>query len=459
MKIPAYWRERGRWVEWVLFLVMLWWCFTMARDAMSLEYLPQPFFYDTDDTFRDWFSTAIWAHEEGAYDTWLTVYPPLSFLILKVLGTPSCYEYAPWATVRDCDWVGLAALHAIYVVNAVLLSICFLRIDRKTALPRAFTITAGMPMLFGLERGNIILLCFTFMMLGYGPLLRSARLRLLFVGLAVNMKVYLIAGVLIHLVRRRWLWTELALLSTLGVYLVTYLLFGDGSPAQIVGNLINFATGTKPNQLLDFWYPNTYVALRYVLAESDAPVNNFMGSDTVDAIVLAIDISVHTAQAVILAATAAAWFRPELVTPYRLTLLGLSFAMITTETSAYTQPMLFLFVFMERWKGWLRPLAIGSVYLLCLPGDYGVGSSGAFLQYSYLWGHYVTADRFLAVGMFTRPFLLMLPSTFLGLHTILLVAKDVRAHGWQSNWRYRFSAEGMAAMARHWGAPSAQVKG
>jgi hypothetical protein len=274
------------------------------------------------------------------------------------------------------------------------------------------------------------------MMFAYGPLLKSARWRIFFIGLSVNMKVYLISGVLIHLVKRRWLWTELAVISIVMVYIVSYLLFGDGTPKQIVDNLINFATGAKASQLLDFWYPNTYVALRYVLGESDAPVNNFLGSDQVNQILLAMTWSTRTAQAVILAATAATWFRPELVPTYRLTLLGLSFAMITTETSAYTQPLLFLFVFMEPWKGWLRSMAISSVYLLCLPGDIGLGSSGAFHEFSYLWQRYVTADRFLAVGMFTRPLILMLPSTFLGLHTILVVAKDIRDHGWRSPWRY-----------------------
>jgi hypothetical protein len=436
MKFWDYWRRNGRWIECLLALFMLFCGIKMVVDALQLQYLPQPFFYDTDDTFRDWFSTAIWAHEQGAYDTWLTVYPPLSFVILKVVGTPSCYEYAPWQTVRDCDWGGMLALHVIYVINAVIVSIYFMKIDRRTALPRAFAITAGMPMLFGLERGNIILLAFTFMMFAYGPLLKSARWRIFFIGLSVNMKVYLISGVLIHLVKRRWLWTELAVISIVMVYIVSYLLFGDGTPKQIVDNLINFATGAKASQLLDFWYPNTYVALRYVLGESDAPMNNFLGSDQVNQILLAMTWSTRTAQAVILAATAATWFRPELVPTYRLTLLGLSFAMITTETSAYTQPLLFLFVFMEPWKGWLRPMAISSVYLLCLPGDIGLGSSGAFHEFSYLWQRYVTADRFLAVGMFTRPLILMLPSTFLGLHTILVVAKDIRDHGWRSPWRY-----------------------
>lgn len=437
MKLSAYWRENGRWFEWALAIVMVLCCCNMLNQALHLQYLPQPFFYDTDDTFRDWFSTSIWSHEEGAYDTWLTVYPPLSFVILKVLSAPSCYEYAPWQTVRDCDWVGMWAIHIIFVINAVVVSIYYMKIDRKTALPRAFTITAGMPMLFGLERGNIILLCFTFLMLGFGPLLRSARWKLFWVGMAVNMKVYLIAGVLIHLVKRRWLWTELALLSIIGVYIVSYLLFGDGTPSQIVGNLINFANGNKAGSLLDFWYPNTYVALRYVLGESDVPVNNFMGSDQINQILMAMTWSTRISQGMILAATAAAFFRPELVTSYRLTMFGLSFAMITTETSAYTQPLMFLFVFMEPWKGWLRPLAIGSVYLLCLPGDIGVGSSGSFQQFSYLWGRYVTADRFLAVGMFTRPLIFMLPSFFLGLHTILLVARDIRDNGWESRWRYR----------------------
>src|SRR5205085_286297 len=104
---------------------------------------------------------------------------------------------------------------------------------------------------------------------GYGPLVRSARLRWILIGLAVNFKIYLVAGVFVHLLKRRWLWVQGVVLATVGIYLVSYLIMGEGTPIEIFDNLVNFGTGIKPNQILDFWYSNTYNALQYVIVESD----------------------------------------------------------------------------------------------------------------------------------------------------------------------------------------------
>ena len=65
-------------------------------------YLPQPFVFDTNDTFMDWFNTAYWAHHPGAYDIWQSIYPPLSFVFLKLVGLPGCYLDSPFYA-RDCD--------------------------------------------------------------------------------------------------------------------------------------------------------------------------------------------------------------------------------------------------------------------------------------------------------------------------------------------------------------------
>ncbi len=428
-----------QWLEWVFAAGVLACGLWVAYLTVTEWYFPQPFFYDTDDTFRDWYSTAIWAHEQGAYDTWLSVYPPLTFAVLKFLGIPACYEYAPLSTVRDCDWLGIAVIHGFYVLNAVLVSIIYMRMDRKTALPRAFTITAGMPMLFGLERGNVILLCFTCVMLAWGPLVRSARWRWLNVGMVVNFKVYMIAAVLVQLVRRRWLWVESAVLGIVFVYLVSFLVYGEGTPKEIVDNLVNFAQGfySAEVSILSFWYPNTFNPLHLVLSDSYAPVTTLIGEDAVVWGLFIITAAMRTGQLMALLAIASAWLRPEAVAPHRLTLLAISFVMITQETSAYTQPIMFYFVFMERWKGWLVPIAISLTYLVSLPGDVMLGGGLWFMQFSYIADQFVIVERGLGVGMFLRPFGLILITVLFSLDTMALVLRDIRRDGWQHRWRFR----------------------
>lgn len=439
MKLPDHLRQQGRWLEWVLAAAVLAGLLHMAYLTVAYQYFPQPFFYDTDDTFRDWFSTAIWAHEKGAYDTWLTVYPPLSFLFLKYAGLPQCYIYAPLSTVRDCDWLGIVLIHVIYVANIFIAARLFMKIDRRTALPRSFALTAGMPMLFGLERGNLVLLCFTCIMLGWGPLVRSARLRWLFVGLAINLKVYLIAGVATQLLRRRWRWVEGALLATILVYIVSYGLYGEGTPKEIVDNLVNFAEGflSTPSSVMDVWYPNTYKPLYYILTKAEIPITSMIGSDLVEAGAIAIPAAVYGTQAMIVLAALASWVRPEAVPPFRLAFLGIALAMITSEASAYTQPVMFLFVFMERWEGITRTLAIIITYILCIPGDILVADPLPVLQFSYIADHYVITLQGIALGMFLRPMGLLLLALLLSMHTIAVVWNDIRMQGWKDRWRFR----------------------
>ncbi len=433
-------KERSRWplrVETFFALLVLAGLIYISTLTVTNGYFPQPFFWDRDDTFRDWFSTAIWAHEEGAYDAWLTVYPPVSFAILKVLGNPACYIHMVDKVARECDWIGIVAIHAFYVLNGVLVSRIYMKIDRRTAWQRSFAITAGMPMLFGLERGNLILITFTFLMLGFGPLVKSARWRWFCVAFAVNMKVYLIAAVAVQLIKRRWLWVEGVTLMIVAIYLVSYLIYGAGTPIEVYKNLVNFASGATPNSVLEIWYANTYNALHYVLAESDAPVSYFLSSDEISLALLIIPLTQHSTQALIVFACAAAWVRPEVVPAYRLTFLAIAMAMVTSEASGYTQPLMFFFVFMEPWKGWLRPLAIASCYILSIPGEIPLGASLSVLQYSYIGQRYVFAEEGLALGMLVRPMLLVLPVCFLSILTILDVWKDIRFQGWSERWRFR----------------------
>lgn len=448
MTRPETTRRKGEWIEWVMALAVLAGFIYMAVLTVQNGYFPQPFFWDADDTYRDWFSTAIWAYDPGAYDTWLTVYPPLSFVVLKVFSLSSCYEFAFDKTARACDWVGIVTIHLLYVVNAVLISKTMMKIDRQTALPRSFALVAGMPMIFGLERGNLILLCFTCVLLGFGPLVKSARWRWLNVGIAVNLKIYLIAGIFIHLVRRRWRWFEGTLIATVVVYLLSFGLYGAGTPGEIYANLVNYATGTTPNNVLDIWYPNTFVPLHYVLAESDAPVTLFVSSDLIKLILFLIPLFTYTAQATIVAAAAATWLRPEVVPPFRLTFFAFALAMITSEASAYTQPILFLFVFMERWSGWARPAAIVCCYVLCIPGEIWLGAPAPTLQYSYISGRYVFYEAGLSLGMFLKPLLLMMPAYFLGIMTIRDVWRDIRFQGWKDRWRFRGDLPLLPGVAR-----------
>jgi hypothetical protein len=403
----------------------------------SEGYLPQPFFYEPSDTYMDWFNTAYWARDPGVYDNWRTIYPPLSFVVLRLLGINSCYAGSEGLTVRDCDWVGLVAIHAIFVLNIVLVALTFRKIDRRTALPRAIALSSGLPMLYALERGNVLLLCFTAMLLGFGPLLKSARLRWLCAGIAVNFKIYLIATIGAQLLRRRWLWVEGALIATLAVYLLSYGLLGAGTPREIVTNITDYSSGFVAAQILDIWYPVTYQPLLSLLHGESFPVTSLLGSRTSEVGLLILPILIRTGQLSLLLAAVATWLRPEAVPPFRVAFIGTALALISSEAGGYTQVLIILFVFMEPWRGIARPIAITICYILCLPGEIVISGVPSLVRDSFLAGHEVQVDFGVGLGMLLRPGLVILTAISLSAATLHDVWADIRTQGWRHRWRYR----------------------
>lgn len=408
------------------------------------HYLPQPFLYDKSDTFGDWFNTATWARDNGVYDSWSSVYPPLSFVFLRLVGVDRCYSTPSidglLAELRVCDWVGLWAIWLIFALNVVLVWRTFRKLDDpKTALPRTICVGLGLPMLDGVERGNLMLITFTCLILALGPILRSARLRWLFAGLAVNFKVYLIAAVIPLLLKRRWRWVECALVSVVLVYLCSYAILGYGTPAEIANNIFQFSNGVIYN-ILDIWHATTYGPLISLMTEGNFPFAFFIGSQNVDRILLILPALQHLTQLSLIAAAVAAWMRPEVVPTYRVISIGLLFTMVTSDAGMYSIAYFMLFVMMEPWRGVGRRWAIVACYILALPLDIPIGQLPSTAADFYVGNIRGFVDNYVVVGPFIRPFIIMTIAMALSLTTIREVWQDVRLQGWAGRWRLRRDA-------------------
>jgi hypothetical protein len=421
----------GRLIEWLLAAAVGAGLIWSILHLVLFKYLPTPFFYEPQDTWMDWFNTAYWAHQPGAYDTWGTIYPPLSFVVLKFVTFGGCYPFAEQYSSRDCDTYGAVTLHLFYLLNVVLIAKTFLKIDRRTALPRAFAMAAGLPMVFALERGNIILLCFTCLMLAYGPLLRSARLRWLFAALAINFKVYLIGSLFAQLLKRRWRWFEGATLATILVYLLSFAIIGAGAPWDLYNNIVNYSGGFQAASALDLLYANTYRPLISLLKGEAFPILNFLSSRDVDLLSAVLPMIIFSVFGLIALAALAAAFRPETVPMYRLVFLSIAAALITSEAGGYTQMFLILFVFMEPWRGFGRIFAIVTAYLLCIPAELPIGYVPSVVRDSFLGGTTVTAQYAIGLGPFLRPGMIMAMSAALALVTLRDIIVQLRAEGWR----------------------------
>lgn len=398
--------------------------FYCAIHVMRNGYLPAPFFYEPSDTFADWFNTAFWSRRSGAYDTWGTIYPPISFLFVRLLTIDKCYPdirpFDPSAGLdaRDCDWLAITAMLVIFAINIVLTFAFLRRIDRTTAIPRTICVALGMPMLNALERGNLLMIAYTFVLLAVGPFLTSTRLKWLFAGLAVNFKVYLIGTFVAVLLRKRWLWFEGFVIATLLVYLVSLVLFGHGTPGEIVDNIRLFSQGT-PSQILDVWHSMTYTALMSVIELGVFPLNSIIGSRWVDFLEFFLPLTLRATQLLIILAALAIWYRPGLFTPYRAMCLGTMMSLISAESGMYTQIFFMIFVMTEPWKGIGRKWAIIACYVLSMPFDLAIDRLPEIPVNTYFTARTTLVSFDVTLGPLVRPLLIMTIAWAISLVTIV----------------------------------------
>ncbi|SOB79173.1 hypothetical protein SAMN06297144_0413 [Sphingomonas guangdongensis] len=391
---------------------------------LARGYLPQPFVFDTNDTFMDWFNTAYWANRPGAYDVWRSIYPPLSFVFLDLTTLPGCYVSGPFHA-RDCDWLAKAVIGGAYALDAALLWIAFSRSDPRTALPRTLAFALGLPMLFTLERGNLILVGFAAFVIAYGPITRSLAWRSVASAVTINFKPYLILPALAGAVRREWRPLELAGIATVALYLLTLAWVGAGSPGEVVSNMANwvqFLTGQVWNEVN---YSTSYAPLLQMRG-AGLPLLEFLPSRTVEGIEAVLPMVIRSTQLVALAALAAAWLQPRALPHARIAAILLGAYLVTQSPGGYTQAFLLFLVLLEPAKGGAA-VAIGCAYLLCLVGDWPLATILNLELKSWLTDRPVTPQFGLTVGHFARPGLIVAIVWALSLDAIVRVAK---AHRW-----------------------------
>ncbi|MCI4590454.1 DUF2029 domain-containing protein [Sphingobium sp. BYY-5] len=400
-------------------------------------YLRQPFFYEPSGTWMDWFSLSYYAHNKGAYDVEQTIYPPLSFVLMKVLGISQCYANNASEMARACDWLGSVGLCGFYLLSVILTFLHFRKVDRSTYIPRSIALAFGLPLVYAFERGNLVFIAYSFYLLAFGPLLRSARLRWLAAGIVINLKVYLVAAILAPLARRRWMAVEGALIATIGVYLLSWMILGEGSPIQILRNLVGYSSGFGAQRLLDVWYASSLVPIR-TLMQSEFPLYSAFSSKQVEAIYLSATMLTFITQGLAVAAVAATFLRPEVVSNHRVILFGAIVALSTKEAGGYTQVFLLVSIFMESWRGWARPIAIILGYSLCIPDDIIIPAGmPPIVRDSFLSGQEVSAQYGIGAIALLRPIIMFMACNCLAVATLLDVWKDIRSQGWKERWRYR----------------------
>ena len=402
-----FWVRQGR-AESVLAALVLAGLGFVAWRFVQQGYLPQPFYYRVSQTLMDLYSPALWANHADAYSRWRSLYPPLSFVYLHLTSLNSCYAADDLAG-RDCDWLSRLALFAVFLGNLALVYRNYRLSDPRTAVPRTIAMGLGLPMLYALERGNLLIPCFTCFVLGYGDLIRRRWVRCLALAAAMNFKPYLVFIALPLVAKRRW--ADLAWCVGLGgaIYLATALWYGSGWPAEMIANETSYAGAASKSYFADLYYATDYWPLIRLL--HGYPPDLRLGSAQVSqAWSLGLTVLLRATQVAALALVALAMFRPRGVDVRRLGALVAVGALTayTTGSAGYAQIFLFFLVFYEPWRGPVRITVLLATYLLCIPVDQVILPVIHQQAYSWLGGRDVTPTAGVSVGQLVRPALLLI---------------------------------------------------
>lgn len=397
-----------------------------ALHFRTFGYLPQPFVFDTNDTFMDWFNSAYWANNPGVYSVWRSIYPPLSFAFLDIFSLPGCYLESPFHA-RDCDWLGRMTIYALYLLDVALIWLSFRKADPRTAPMRTLALALGLPLLFTLERGNLILVAFTCFMIAHGPLTSSKRWKLLASAAAINFKPYLLLPVLAYAVKREWRMLELAGIATVALYLATLAWVGAGTPMELVSNTANWVVFQSGQVFNEVNYSTSFASF-LAIREADMPVLQFVPSRMIETIETIVPLAIVTTQAIALIALLAAWVQPGAVPLHRLALLLFGAYVVGQSPGGYAQTFLIFLVFLEAWRAPGPIVAVICGYLLCLLGDWQIARVLEITSDSWLSGRTVMPDFGLTYGHFIRPALVILIIWALACDSVVRVARAHREH-------------------------------
>jgi hypothetical protein len=376
----------------------------VAVRAAHDGYLPQPFYYLKSDTLMDWFNTAYWAQRPDAYERWNAIYPPISLDFLQLFSLPGCYRQSAMAG-RACDWFGAAALFGSYLASAALAFAAFRAEDRKTALVRAVAFALGFPMLFALERGNLVVPSLAIFILAETQLVKAWQLRACAFAIAVNLKPYLIVTGLSELVLRRPLRLVWAIGACLVVYALSYLIHGSGSPLQLLHNFRHFVGAAAGNYWNTFYNPTSFIPLLDFIFFNAGFRAAWPGWLLAVAPVALIGTMVIGLIGVLICYAAAFQRRIE-VPSTRLAAMALGVFLTATGASGYSEIFLLFLVFLERWENPGFGAALIGAYLLCISADVIVMSVPMAVMHSWLSGRDVAPVAGYAIGQLLRPALM-----------------------------------------------------
>lgn len=371
--------------------------------AYTNGYLPGPFFYDKSDTFMDLFNPLYWAYEDGRYTEWKSVYPPLNFLFLRLLDFVFAGAgYGSASFMREHSPFIIIGLFVIYLtVPALVLKMQYGKdYSAIEKLLLYFLIIFSPPMLFALERGNLILLVPILLALAVSGkgLQRSSCIAVL-----INLKAYLALFLIYYLIKRGRKEFAICIGMSGAIFILSGVIL-DKNFLLFFSNLLNFSSGGGPFSLREVTaMPSSISAFSYVL-NSPAAVTLITRHMQVEWISVAV-LSIETFKWLsLIAALSVISTRSRLMLDVEIfAVLVVLISNLGVWVGGYT--LIFYVVLLpavaHMRKKWL---IMSLLVLIALPFDLiPLMRDSIGVQYSYLSDSYRTITWTLGLGSILRP--------------------------------------------------------
>lgn len=227
-------------------------------------YFPSPFFYDKSDTFMDLFNPIYWSCNGVAYKDMGAIYPPLPFLFLELIYLTIGYsDCLTSLSIRGFSGSIMGVLDAFYLFGCMAVFATKAWRDFTPALRVLIFIAAllSTPMLYAIERGNLILLTPFFLAIALSEkgYVQAAALAVL-----INLKPYFALLWLLYPLKKKLERGAAALLFSGLLFFITGFLFDDHF-FMFFRNIFNFSQQSPFSGRELIGFPSSISAFSYFL--------------------------------------------------------------------------------------------------------------------------------------------------------------------------------------------------
>lgn len=186
-----------------LSIQVAWFCF-IVNFFNDNNYLPSPFVSDKQDTFMDLMHPLFWSTDPGRYTEWQSIYPPLVFVILKVLKEIAfpVKDFSDAFEMRG-ESLGIIICYlslAITSLLALFFSNLYKNLSSFEKLVWSIFVILSPPILFTLERGNILIFCP--FILAIALITTSCWTQAITLAILINIKPYFVFLLLGFLIKK-----------------------------------------------------------------------------------------------------------------------------------------------------------------------------------------------------------------------------------------------------------------